>query len=67
MTVRPADVGKEAQDMRIPDEENYKTKKVILVTVDLRLTSSSGLSMQMATSFDPLLSAQLTHFLVPTS
>jgi hypothetical protein len=28
VTVRAADVGKEAQDMRLPSEENYKTKKV---------------------------------------
>ena len=28
ITVRAADVGKEAQDMRIPNEDNYKTKKV---------------------------------------
>jgi len=53
--------------MRIPDEENYKTKKVSLVTDEPRLTSSSGQLMPMATSFEPLLSAQLTHFPVPTS
>jgi len=66
ITVRAADVGKEAQDMRIPNGENYKTKKVRRVR-DTRLMSSSGQSMQMAISFDLLLSAQLTHFLVPTS
>jgi len=53
--------------MRIPDEENYKTKKVILVTVELRLMSSSGQLMPMGTSFDLLLSAQLTHSLALAS
>lgn len=28
LTARGPDSGKEAQDMRIPDESNYKTKKV---------------------------------------
>jgi hypothetical protein len=35
ITVRAADVGKEAQDMRIPDEENYKTKKVSQLSLEL--------------------------------
>jgi len=35
ITVRASDVGKEAQDMRIPDEENYKTKKVSQISLKL--------------------------------
>jgi hypothetical protein len=35
ITVRAADVGKEAQDMRIPNEENYKTKKVSQISLEL--------------------------------
>jgi hypothetical protein len=35
ITVRAADVGKEAQDMRIPTEENYKTKKVSQLHLEL--------------------------------
>jgi hypothetical protein len=33
-TTRASDVGKEAQDMSIPDESNYKTKKVSLCASD---------------------------------
>lgn len=29
LTARGPDVGKEAQDMRMPNETNYRTKKVI--------------------------------------
>ena len=44
MTVRAADVGKEAQDMRLPSEDNYKTKKVgVSIRQDnMRLIISSG-------------------------
>jgi hypothetical protein len=33
-TTRAADVGKEGQDMSIPDESNYKTKKVSFCAFD---------------------------------
>lgn len=44
VTVRAADVGKEAQDMRLPSEDNYKTKKVgVSIRQDnMRLIISSG-------------------------
>ena len=43
-TVRAAEVGKEAQDMRLPSEDNYKTKKVGVSIRQgvMRLIISSG-------------------------